>query len=36
MGLAKHGKPRALTGMGTGLARQEAADRVFGQFWNRS
>jgi len=35
-GLAKPGKTRGLTGMGPGLARQEAAGRGFGQFWNRT
>jgi len=35
-GLAKPGKIRGLTGKGPGLARQVAAGRVFGQFWNRT
>ena len=34
MCLAKPSKTRGLTGTGTGLARQEAAGRVFGQFWS--
>jgi len=33
-GLAKPGETRGLTGTGPGLARQESAGRVFGQFWN--
>ena len=33
-GLAKPGKTCRLTGMGPGLAHQEAADQVFGLFWN--
>ena len=35
-GLAKPGKTRGLTGMGMGLAHQEAAGRVFGWVWNRT
>jgi len=35
-GLAKPGKSRGLTGTGPGLAHQDAAGRVFGQFWNRT
>jgi hypothetical protein len=34
-GLAKPGKPHGLTGMGPGLAHQEAAGWVFGRYWNR-
>jgi len=34
MGLAEPGQTNGLMGMGTGLARQEAAGQVFGQFWN--
>jgi len=36
MGLAKPGETRGLMGTGPGLARQESAGRVFGQFWNRT
>ena len=35
-GLAKPGKTRALTGSGSGLARQDTAGRVLGRFWNRT
>jgi len=35
-GLAKRGETRSLTGTGPGLARQEAAGRVFGRVWNRT
>jgi hypothetical protein len=35
-GLAKPGKTRGLTGTGPGLARQDAAGRVFGRFWNQT
>ena len=35
-GLAKPGKSCRLTGMDPGLARQDAAGRVFGRFWNRT
>jgi len=35
-GLAKQGKTSGLTGTGSGLARQAAAGRGFGQFWNRT
>jgi hypothetical protein len=34
MGVAKPGKTPGLTGMGAGLARQEAPGRVFGWVWN--
>jgi hypothetical protein len=34
-GLAKHGTTRGLMGMVMGLARQEAAGRVVGRFWNQ-
>jgi len=36
MGLAEPGKTRGLTGMGPGLAHQEAAGRVLGLFWNQT
>jgi len=36
MGVTKPGKTCGLMGTGPGLARQEAACRVFGQFWNRT
>jgi hypothetical protein len=35
-GLGKPSKTRGLTGTGPGLARQDAADWVFGWFWNRT
>jgi hypothetical protein len=35
-GLGKPGETRGLTGTGPGLASQESAGRVFGQFWNRT
>ena len=35
-GLAKPFKPRGLTGTCPGLARQDAAEKVFGWFWNRT
>jgi hypothetical protein len=34
--LAKPSKTRGLTGMGTGLAHQEAPGRVFGRVWNQT
>jgi len=35
-GLGKPCKTRRLIGMGSGLARQDAACRVFGRFWYRT
>jgi len=36
MGLATRGKTGGLTGMGPGMARQDAAGQVFGRVWNRT
>jgi len=36
MGLAKPGETSGLTGIGPGLAHQESAGQVFGQYWNRT
>jgi len=35
-GLAKPGETHGLTSTGPGLARLDAAGRVFGRFWNRT
>ena len=35
-GLAKHSKTHGITGMGKGLALQQAVGRVFGRFWKQT